>query len=235
MGENAILHENLLLTLKHTLINTKTMGNLVQNINTLLGQRSLLQHPFYLLWSEGKLTLSALAGYAKEYYQLVKAVPTCVGEIAKVAPDAAQTALRLNQAEEHSHIALWEDFTSYVCHTVGIDAELDTYVGLEKTRAAVAQFKALCTGYAEGSAAMYAFEKALPEISTTKLEGLQQFYGITDTAATTYFNVHAVVDIIHAEAWAEVLQTEPDTLISTAAASLDSQHLLLDACYEAYC
>ena len=51
------------------------MSDLIQKIDMLIEERSLLKHPFYQAWSEGKLTQDALAGYSKEYFQLVKAVP----------------------------------------------------------------------------------------------------------------------------------------------------------------
>ena len=86
---------------------------------------------------------------------------------------------------------------------------------------------------------MYAFEKALPVISTTKLEGLKKFYGITGKAATTYFEVHAVVDVVHAAYWEKLLNKEAEEMESTlyahAEKSLAAQHLLLDSCHEAYC
>ena len=45
-----------------------------ERIDGLLEQHSLLKHPFYQAWSDGKLEMESLAGYSKEYYQLVKAV-----------------------------------------------------------------------------------------------------------------------------------------------------------------
>ena len=51
------------------------MNSLTQNIDRIIEERSLLKHPFYQTWSDGKLTREALVGYSKEYYQLVKAVP----------------------------------------------------------------------------------------------------------------------------------------------------------------
>ena len=51
------------------------MNSLILKIDQIIEERSLLGHPFYQTWSEGKLTRDALAGYAKEYFQLVKAVP----------------------------------------------------------------------------------------------------------------------------------------------------------------
>ena len=45
--------------------------NIVQKIDEMIEERSLLKHPFYEMWSDGKLKLESLAGYSKEYFQLV--------------------------------------------------------------------------------------------------------------------------------------------------------------------
>ena len=212
------------------------MHKLISTIDNLLAERSLLKHPFYVQWSAGTLTHAALSGYAKEYYQFVKAVPECVKAISADAPKNIQPALLANQVEEQEHVALWENFAQYL----GIAREdLLTYNGLPKTQEAVNQFKSLCTTYLEGATAMYTFEKALPEISTAKLEGLKKFYNIEHKKATTYFEVHAVVDIIHAAYWSGILSQETQSfsqpLFTRVEQSIDAQHLLLDSCLEAYC
>ena len=213
------------------------MQTLVTRIDQLLEKRSLLNHPFYVLWSEGKLTREALAGYSKEYYQLVKAVPEFVSSIAEHAPTSAQEGLRANQAEEQEHVPLWVSFSK----AMGIrEVDLESYKGLPKTQSSVEKIRTLCQSYTGGASAMYAFEKALPVISTTKLEGLKHFYGIDEKSATTYFKVHAVVDIVHAKHWADLLENQPETeeeeeLYTKAEESLAAQHLLLDSCHEAYC
>ena len=43
------------------------MSDLIQKIDRIIEERSLLKHPFYQSWSDGKLTRGALAGYSKEY------------------------------------------------------------------------------------------------------------------------------------------------------------------------
>ena len=57
------------------------MNSLTQNIDRIIEERSLLKHPFYQTWSDGKLTREALVGYSKEYYQLVKAASHIYGSI----------------------------------------------------------------------------------------------------------------------------------------------------------
>ena len=210
------------------------MSELVQAIDDLLLRKPLLTHPFYLKWSKGTLTLDSLAGYAREYYAWVEVVPLCVGDILSHAPVSARHALLANQAEEHSHIALWRSFGQYLCQVTPSQAWSSPPSA--RTEAVVSRFRALCSGYHEGAAAMYAFEKALPEISKVKLEGLRDFYGITDEVATTYFEVHAIVDILHAKSWAKLLEEarDTDTLYKIAEASLEAQHALLDICDDTY-
>ena len=43
------------------------MTSLVKSIDQIIEERSLLKHPFYQMWSDGKLELDSLKGYSKEY------------------------------------------------------------------------------------------------------------------------------------------------------------------------
>jgi len=63
------------------------MSYLVQKIDRIIEERSLLKHPFYQAWSDGKLTREALVGYSKEYYQLVKAVPIFMTQLMDQIPE----------------------------------------------------------------------------------------------------------------------------------------------------
>ena len=85
---------------------------------------------------------------------------------------------------------------------------------------------------------MYAFEKEIPKISQTKLDGLAEFYGITSKDATEYFELHTEADIRHAASWRNILEKssiEPNKLIEIADKSITAQNLLLDSCFEEYC
>ena len=209
--------------------------NLVEKINEMIEERSLLKHPFYQTWSDGKLTKEALAGYSKEYFQLVKAVPGFMTPIIEKAPESVVAELIENQQEESDHIKPWISFAG----ELGIsEEELTSYTGTEKTRKAVAQLQELMNTYEGGSVAMYAFEKEIPKISQTKLDGMAEFYGMTNDEATEYFKLHTEADIRHAAAWRNILEkssTDYDKLIEIADKSISAQNLLLDSCYEKYC
>jgi pyrroloquinoline-quinone synthase len=91
----------------------------------------------------------------------------------------------------------------------------------------------------QGAAAMYAYEKQLPEISRSKIDGLKNFYGIDGTTeGLEYFSVHERVDIRHAALWRRILETIPhDQARSSMRAATDSlwaQNKLLDSVWEKY-
>ncbi len=211
------------------------MSSLIEKIDEMIEERSLLKHSFYKMWSDGKLSQESLAGYSKEYFQLVKAVPKFMTPIIEQAPESIVKELVNNQQEESEHIQPWIKFAG----SLGISQqELEQYPGLVKTQQAVLQLNSLMCDYASGSCAMYAFEKEIPKISQTKLDGLAEFYGITTDDATKYFKLHTEADIRHTAAWRNILEsvsTDQEKLVQVADKSISAQNLLLDSCYDAYC
>jgi pyrroloquinoline-quinone synthase len=211
------------------------MNYLIQKIEQMFEERSLLKHPFYQTWSDGKLTPEALAGYSKEYYQLVKAVPKFMEPLIKESPEIMKGELYSNQQEETSHIELWERFA----YAMGISYdELINYEGLKKTNQAISDLFSTITSFESGSAAMYAFEKEIPKISQIKLDGLAEFYGLTSENATEYFKQHTEADIRHAASWQKIIEQSSgydNDIIHAAKKSISAQNLLLDSCFEEYC
>jgi len=177
--------------------------NLIQKIDQIIEERSLLKHPFYEMWSDGKLTQESLAGYSKEYFQLVKAVPEFMTPIIEKAPNSVITELTENQQEESDHIKPWIRFAG----ELGVsNDELISYSGLDKTKKAVSDLSELMNTFDGGACAMYAFEKEIPKISQTKLDGLSEFYQITNDNATEYFKLHTEADIRHTASWRNILE-----------------------------
>ena len=211
------------------------MNKKKKKIDDMIEERSLLKHPFYEMWSDGKLTLDSLSGYSKEYFQLVKAVPGFMSPIIEQAPQNVVNELVANQQEESDHIRPWIKFAG----ALGINEEtLQNYEGLPKTKQAVEDLSKLMNSYEDGACAMYAFEKEIPKISQTKLDGLAEFYGLTSEQATEYFKLHTEADIRHAASWRNILEntkSDPEKLIEITDKSISAQNLLLDSCYEAYC
>jgi pyrroloquinoline-quinone synthase len=211
------------------------MNSLVTRIDQLIEKQSLLKHKFYVMWNEGTLTLESLSGYSKEYFQLVKAVPTFVNMIMENASQG-KDAIAANQKEESEHIAPWMKFAS----SLGVSQrDLEGYSGLEKTRHAVSNLSQLMTTFEGGTAAMYALEQEIPKISLSKIDGLRKFYNITTDDAIEYFRLHTEADIRHAALWRKILEKSPieneEELFNIASKSVAAQNMLLDSCYEAYC
>ena len=212
------------------------MNSLVKMIDDLVESQSLLKHKFYVMWSEGKLSLDSLNGYSKEYFQLVKAVPSFVGAIGERGPTNFRNEIDANQSEEAEHIKPWMKFAG----AVGVSQEeLEGYDGLEKTRQAVATLSLLMNTFEGGASAMYALEQEIPKISLSKIDGLRKFYNISSDEAIEYFRLHCEADIRHAATWRRILEKIPqereEELFKMASKSVSAQNLLLDSCYEAYC
>ena len=124
------------------------MISLIKRIDELIEERSLLKHPFYQMWSDGKLSLDSLSGYSKEYFQLVKAVPSFMTSLIEKAPDNLKSELTSNQEEEIQHIKPWMRFAG----ELGVDEnELEKYGGKLKTRQAVSQLSSLMDSFEGGS------------------------------------------------------------------------------------
>ena len=211
------------------------MNSLIQKIDRIIEERSLLNHPFYQAWSDGKLTREALTGYSKEYYQLVKAVPIFMTQLMDHVPPNLYDELDFHQQEEFSHIGMWERFAS----GLGVPRnDLLNYDGLRKTTHAISGMYHLMGTLESGVAAMYAFEKEIPKISQIKLEGLAEFYGLTSEDVTKYFKKHMEADIRHVASWQKLIDDFSEhnqEMVSAAESSITCQNLLLDSCYEEYC
>ena len=116
------------------------MNNIVQRIDSEIEKHSLLKHPFYNMWSEGKLTIDQIQGYSKEYFQLVKVVPKFVESIAGGTSNSTKNVITKNAYEEAEHVELWVRFAT----ALGLSRnDLVNYGGSEKTNAAIASLMAL--------------------------------------------------------------------------------------------
>lgn len=201
-------------------------------IDKKIEQYSLLKHPFYQQWSAGTLTKESLIGYIKEYYHLVKAVPSMVEHIYNANPTED---IKRNLEDEKSHIALWEQFAE----GMGISKEeLQNYVPSQMTVDAVGRMVKLMEKPVEGAAAMYAYEAEIPAISHSKLEGLKNFYGVSDTKTVEYFNEHEIADVYHREVWKAMMsdftEKEQQDALNSAIECLKAQNNVLDAVCEKY-
>ena len=210
---------------------------LIERIDYEIEKHSLLKHVFYQMWSEGKLTIDHLQGYSKEYFQLVKVVPKFVENIFNVIADPSlKRAVGQNLKEESEHIEPWIMFST----AMGVQRnDLTSYKGENETNMAVSSLSQLTErSLEEAVAAMYAYEKELPKISKSKIDGLKKFYGVQSNEATKYLEIHEEVDLRHSEVWKNILKTIPEDkqeyALNAAISSLEAQNKLLDSVYKNY-
>lgn len=210
---------------------------LIERIDYEIEKHSLLKHVFYQMWSEGKLTINHLQGYSKEYFQLVKVVPKFVENIFNVIADPSlKRAVGQNLKEESEHIEPWIMFST----AMGVQRnDLTSYKGENETNMAVSTLSQLTErSLEEAVAAMYAYEKELPKISRSKIDGLKEFYGVQSNDATKYLEIHEEVDLRHSEVWKNILKTIPEEkqerALNAAISSLEAQNKLLDSVQKKY-
>ncbi len=213
------------------------MIHLIDQINFEIEKYSLLKHDFYKLWQEGKLTPDHLAGYSKEYFQLVKIVPLLVENVLKTNKVKKYEGLiQKSLQDEREHIEPWTKFSS----SLNVDKhELLNHIGEDLTIQSINDLMKISeSSFEEAVAALYAFEKELPKISETKLDGLVKFYGITNDESSEYFNIHKEIDIYHSKIWENIIKESPDDknekMLNAAIISLKAQNRLLDSVKSKY-
>jgi len=207
-------------------------------------QHSMLKHPFYVAWSEGKLSTEVLQEYAKQYYAHVRAFPSYVSAVHSHCDNLETRQMLLEnlieeEQGEENHPELWLRFAEGlgVTRDEVRNAEL-----LPKTKDSVARLKQLTQSadYREGLAALYAYESQIPEVAKTKRAGLKEFYGIDDERSVSFFRVHESVDLLHKQVEQRILANEclthEDKERVTKAASEGARALwaFLDGVTEAY-
>jgi pyrroloquinoline-quinone synthase len=182
------------------------------------------------------LSPAALADYAAQYYQHVRAFPTYLSALHARCDDiTARQALLANLRDEEegpeNHPALWLRFAE----AVGCP-EAEAAEPWPETERAIATFRrAISEGpIARGLAALYAYESMVPAVAEEKMRGLAEHYGVAGSPATDYFEVHRSLDVEHAAATRALLAErlaqgdDPGAAREGASLALDAVHGLLD-------
>ncbi len=209
--------------------------NIIEKIDQYVRDNHLLQHPFYKAWTAGELSQEALSIYAKQYFAHVDAFPRYVSAThSNCSFEAGRKFLLENLIEEEhgsvSHRELWLCFAEGlgVPRSEAEDAErfpeakaiVDTFLGAAKS------------SYSAGLGVLYAYESQIPSVARSKIDGLQEFYGIRDPKVTAFFTVHEKADVEHSRVSRELIQKLPESeqLIaeSAARAAVDVLNRFLD-------
>ena len=181
----------------------------LKTLNQKLDQYHLLKHPFYVAWNNGELTQEILQDYAEQYYQHIKAFPRYISATHSLCEDIEKRKIlleNLSDEEDFSkdHPLLWKQFAQ----SVGSDTNAMETVSSEVfTKELIENFFRLCrSSYAEGLGALYAYERQVPEIADTKIEGLKKFYDVDSKEGLEYFTVHMEADVEHREQSASLMR-----------------------------
>ena len=172
-----------------------------KELSAKLDQYHLLKHPFYqVFWNEGKLTREIIKDYAEQYYQHVKAFPRYISATHSICEDLEKRRILLEnlQDEENKdgdHPKLWKNFAK----ALGADEKKIENVRLDWfTKDMIDNFFTQARkSYAEGLASLYTYERQIPEIAETKIQGLKKFYGVSSKEGLEFFEAHKSADVLH--------------------------------------
>ena len=190
-------------TLKYLIVSKITKGAIMfsKELGSKLDKYHLLKHPFYqIYWNEGKLNREIIKDYAEQYYQHVKAFPRYISATHSICEDIEKRRILLEnlQDEENKdgdHPKLWKNFAK----ALGADEKEIENVKLDWfTKDMIENFFSQARkSYAEGLASLYTYERQIPEIAETKIQGLKKFYGVKSKDGLEFFEAHKSADVIH--------------------------------------
>jgi pyrroloquinoline-quinone synthase len=214
-----------------------------KRIDEVVSEQHLLKHPFYTAWTEGRLTQSALQGYAAQYYKHVAAFPRYLSAIHAQTPDLETRQYLLeNLVDEErgaeNHPELWLRFSEGIGTTRGAVRDASA---LPETSECDATYREIASarGPIAGLAALYAYESMVPAVSESKIAGLKAHYGIDDVEALRFFTIHLEVDERHADVARALLEAAPeaeqDAAVEAAEDALRAINGLLDGVVKQYC
>ena len=182
----------------------------ISELDQIVAERRLLDHPFYQAWNRGELTLDELRDYAGQYHAFEAAFPRFLSALHSRCEDAAvrQTLLTNLWDEEYgadNHLALWIRFAEGLGMTAEEVRSADVR---ESTQNLIDTYADLCSNgsLAEGIAALYAYESQAHYVAQTKIAGLKANYGITDEDTVSFFSAHVDADAAHSAAEAGALE-----------------------------
>ena len=181
-------------------------------LKTSISKYHLLSHPFYQDWNKGSLSKETLKEYATQYYKHVKAFPRYISATHSQCDDIEKRKILLeNLADEEGfhqgepHPELWMRFAE----GLGVFRnEVENKPARKSIEEVIDSFlSAGRSSYAEGLAALYAYEYQVPEIAETKIKGLKEHYDVSDKRSLSFFTVHQEADVHHRRECEKLIDT----------------------------
>jgi len=228
-------------------ISDKYKGNIlfIDQVDNRIQEKHLLNHSFYKAWSAGELSVETIREYSAQYFLHVSHFPRYLSSIHANCEDIHIRQMLLeNLVDEEmgneNHPELWMRFAEGMGNTRD---KVNQTIAIDETKELVNTFIKLSKSeqYHIGLAALYCYESMQPEISETKKEGLQKFYGIEDENILKFFTVHMQADKWHREVVRKLLVEVSDTeeiqkeILETVDVALHALNNFLTGMERAYC
>src|SRR5918992_1986165 len=151
------------------------MSSRIEELDAIVRQFDLNEHPFYQAWRAGTLPVERLREYAAEWAPFIARLDAGWQRIGE--PSYA--------AEERDHDELWSRFRA----ALAADAEPRR----PQSRTLLAVTENAFASVPEALGTLYSFEVQQPATAQSKLAGLREHYaGAVDEAGREYFREHAV-------------------------------------------
>jgi pyrroloquinoline-quinone synthase len=151
------------------------MSSRIAELDAIVRQFDLNEHPFYQDWRAGTLPIGRLAEYADEWAPFIGVVEAGWQRIGY--PEYA--------AEEREHDALWQEFRA----SLGATSEM----ARPQSKTLLAVGEQAFASVPEALGALYSFEVQQPKTATSKLDGLREHYaGTVGEDGQRYWVEHAV-------------------------------------------
>lgn len=151
------------------------MSSRIDELDAIVRQYDLNDHPFYVEWRAGTLPVERLAEYADEWAPFIGVVDSGWERIG--CPSYA--------AEEREHDELWQRFRA----SLGATGEMRR----PQSRTLLAVGEQAFASVPEALGALYSFEVQQPRTAGSKLAGLREHYaGTVGEEGQRYWVEHAV-------------------------------------------
>lgn len=205
--------------------------DLLDRLDRMIDERHLLNHPFYTKWANGTLPREALQEYARQYYAFESSFPRFLSTLHSRTENSEvrQQILENLWDEEHgsqNHAELWLRFAE----GIGVSREdVRSAPRNEATEALIEMYSSVTreAPVEAGVAAVYAYERQVPQVASSKIDGLRKHFDVDDARTLKFFVVHGVLDIEHSAAEREMLgelatDADPAPVEEATAQALDA-------------
>ena len=109
--------------------------------------------------------------------------------------DALLENLQDEETKDGDHPKLWKNFAMSVGAS---ENEIEKVKPYNFTKEMIDNFFVQARkSYAEGLASLYTYERQIPEIAETKIQGLKKYYGVNSKEGLEFFETHKSADVIH--------------------------------------